>query len=126
MVVMVTTTTELIETGEQRDSRGRKRMPAQRREALVAAWSASGLTQAQFARREGVKYPTFAHWVQQARRRGLSPATGGKVQFAEVRMPAIPPASVARAGVEVRLLDGVVVRGEDVQQLAAVVRALRR
>ena len=69
---MVTTTTELIETGEQRDSRGRKRTPARRRDELVRAWRSSGLTQAQFARREGLKYPTFAHWVQEARRRGLA------------------------------------------------------
>jgi predicted DNA-binding protein (UPF0251 family) len=32
----------------------------------VSAWQGSGLTQAAFAKREGVRYSTFAHWVQQA------------------------------------------------------------
>jgi len=122
---MVTTTTELIETGEQRDSRGRKRTPARRRDELVRAWRSSGLTQAQFARREGLKYPTFAHWVQESRRRGMTAPTGAKVLFAEVRVPTVPAAKPASPVLEVGLPDGVIVRGADVQKLAALVRALR-
>lgn len=122
---MVTTTTELIETGERHDSRGRKRTPARRRDELVRAWRASGLTQAQFARREGVRYPTFAHWVQEARRREVASPAGAKVMFAEVRMPASPAAMPEAASLELQLPDGVVVRGADVQKLAALVRALR-
>ena len=65
---MVTNTTvELVETGEQRDRIGRRITPTARRAELVAAWRASGLTQAAFARREGIIYSSFAAWVQAER-----------------------------------------------------------
>lgn len=54
---------EVVETGEKRDRVGRKITPASGREELVGAWRRSGLTQAEFARQEGVRYPTFASWV---------------------------------------------------------------
>ena len=44
------------------------------------------------------------------------------MQFAQVQLPAAVPTA---ASLEVRLADGVVVRGDDVQKLAALVRALR-
>ncbi len=81
---------ELVETGEKRDRVGRKITPASRREELVGAWQRSGLTQAEFARREGVRYPTFASWVQQARAAsGARKSAVSKVRFAEtgVRKP---------------------------------------
>lgn len=112
---------ELVETGKTRDRRGRRITPAERREELVAAWRQSGLTQAEFARREGVRYPTFASWVQQARK-----AAGGKqtpapqVRFAEVQAAAMEAAPL----LEVRLPDGTVVRGASAREVAAVVRAL--
>jgi len=52
MVTNTTATTELVETGETRDRLGRKITPVARREELVGAWQGSGLTQAEFARRE--------------------------------------------------------------------------
>lgn len=55
-----------------------------------------------------MKYLTFAHWVQQMRRRAELTGVGEKIQFAEVR-----------------LSDGTIVRGDDVLKLAALVRALR-
>jgi len=108
---------ELVETGEKRDARGRRVTPAERREALVAEYRQSGLTQAAFARREGVTYSTFAGWVQRSRRpRGSRRAP---VRFAEVRLP------LPAAGLEVRLPDGTVVRGGEAAGLAALVRALK-
>ena len=122
MVTNTTAMAELVETGETRDQLGRKITPAARREELVAAWRQSGLTQAAFARREGVRYPTFASWVQQARRTGgRMPASAPKVRFAEVQMPT----TRSVPAVEVRLTDGTVVRGANAAEVAAVVRALR-
>jgi transposase-like protein len=113
---------QVVETGEKRDRLGRRITPARRREELVAAWRQSGLTQAAFARREGVRYPTFATWVQQARPgEPRSKASSQKVRFAEVRLPASAP----MPPVEVRMADGTVVRGASARELAAVVRALR-
>jgi transposase-like protein len=74
---MVTNTTELkasaeallVETGEKRDRIGRRITPGFRRAELVAAWQSSGLTQAEFARKEGIIYSSFAAWVQAARDR---------------------------------------------------------
>jgi transposase-like protein len=113
---------ELVETGEKRDRVGRKITPRVRREELVRAWRHSGLTQAEFARREGVQYPTFASWVQQARagsltRKGAAP----KMRFAEVPWPA----NFGPAALEVRLPDGTMLRGGSVVELAALARALR-
>lgn len=109
---------ELVDTGEKRDSRGRRVTPGERRAELVQAYRQSGLTMAAFARREGVKYPTFAGWVSKSGR--LSGKRRSPVRFAEVSVP-VPMAVV----LEVRLPDGTVLRGGDVAGLAALVRALR-
>lgn len=122
MVTNTTETMELVETGEKRDRVGRTITPASRREELVGAWQCSGLTQAEFARREGVRYPTFASWVQQQRvAKGTQPSAVPKVRFAEVQLPA----TVGTPTVEVRLADGTLVRGASVHEVLAVVRALR-
>ena len=122
MVTNTTATAELVDTGETRDQLGRKITPRVRRAELVALWRQSGLTQAAFARREGVRYPTFASWVQQARPAGRQrEAPVPKVRFAEVQVPAV----MHGPAVEVRLADGTVVRGASAQAVAAVVRALR-
>jgi transposase-like protein len=118
------TDTTLVETGERRDRIGRKITPPARRAELVAAWRESGLTQAAFARREGVIYSSFAAWVQAERRGGSRapvPTAPGKITFAEVRMPA----TVAPVGLEVRLPDGTILRGGSAVDLAKLARALR-
>jgi transposase-like protein len=112
-------TTEVVETGEKRDERGRRILPAEGRDALVAAYEGSGLTQRAFAAREGVKFTTFVSWLARRRRRGGVPR---KPAFTEVSLPAL-----SRPGlIEVVLIDGIVVRGADVEQLSAVVAKLRR
>jgi hypothetical protein len=122
MVTNTTATMELVETGVKRDRVGRKITPASRREELVGAWQHSGLTQAEFARQEGVRYPTFASWVQQQRAAKRTPPSAvAKVRFAEVQLPA----TVGMPPVEVRLADGTLVRGASVREVLAVVRALR-
>jgi transposase-like protein len=64
---MTTTTeppTQIIKT----DSRGRLRMSAERRESLLDEFERSGASGAKFAQLMGIKYPTFANWVQRRRR----------------------------------------------------------
>jgi transposase-like protein len=114
--------TQLIETGEKRDGRGRKIRPADHRAEYVRTYQSSGLTMAAFARREGLKYSTFAGWVLKGSARGhgrLAP-----VRFAEMRLP-IPAPSSPAPEMEVRLVDGTVARGTNAVELAALVRALR-
>ena len=50
------------------DTRGRVRTSREQRRVIVAEFERSGLSAAQFARRTGLKYSTFALWVQHYRR----------------------------------------------------------
>lgn len=110
---------ELVDDGTKRDRKGRRIMSPERIQALVGEFEESGLTLAAFARRVGVKYPTFVGWVYKQRARRGSTA---KVRFAQLQLPA---PSVLRPELSVTLTDGVVVRGNDCNALAALVRALR-
>jgi transposase-like protein len=135
---MGTIVAEVIDMGEKRDGRGRRITAARRREELVKAYHASGMTMAAFARREGVKYATFAHWVIKAAKASGPAAPGSAsvpkptpIRFAELKLPA-PPAvhpqlrkPAVREGLEARLPDGTVLRGNNPAELAALIRALR-
>lgn len=115
---MGSVTAEVIDTGERRDSRGRRVVPPAQRQALIAAFRASGVTMAKFARREGINYTTFAGWMQ---REGAT-AMGGPIKFAELKMPATCPPG---GSLEIRLPDGTVVCGSGVADLVTLIRALR-
>lgn len=122
-----TLTAVVVEDGQRRDRRGRVSWPRQRKEELLAEYERSGLSQAAFARRAGVRYPTFAHWVQERRRSGdgatPAPALSPASRFVELRLPATPTSAAAE--LSVTLPDGVVLRGAEPKALAALVRALR-
>lgn len=114
-------TAEVIDTGDRRDVRGRRRFPAAQRAEYVRLYRQSGMTQAAFAKREGLGYSTFTHWVQKAARKEAAvTARGDVVEFAQVPWPATGSISL-----EVRLPDGTVLRGERAEELAKLVRALR-
>lgn len=89
---------------------------------LVAAWSQSGLSQAEFCRRRGVNGGTFAWWKRQlekaagpaaarpavtsvgAKRRGRPPKTAAR--FVEVRLAGTSSASTSASMYEVMLAGG--------------------
>ena len=75
------------------DTRNRVVTPPERREALLDEFEHSGLSAARFAALTGLKYPTFAAWVQQRRRR---------------RAPDAPPPAASDATTAVRWLEAVV------------------
>ena len=66
---------------------------------LVAAWSRSGLSQAEFCRRRGVKVASLAWWKRQLhkpdgdlpKRRGRPPKTASR--FVEVRLAGVSSAT---------------------------------
>ncbi len=89
---------------------------AQERDAYVQAYRASGLTQKAFAKREGINYTTFVTWVTAAAR-----ATASGAKFTEVSLP-LPTRGTM---LEVCFADGTLVRGENAQQVVALVRLLR-
>jgi hypothetical protein len=68
------------------DARGRVRVPAERREALLDEFERSGLSGVKFAQQAGVNYKTFGLWVRK-RRAARESAGGGSsarpVAFAE-------------------------------------------
>jgi transposase-like protein len=115
-------TAELVETGEKRDTRGRRVTPTARRAQLVQIYRGSGVTMAEFARREKIKYATFAGWVAKA---ADSTVSQGPIKFAEVQLPFAPPRRPAGESLEVQLPDGTVLRGGRVADVVALVRALR-
>ncbi len=52
----------------KQDAAGRVWTPRERREEVLDEFEKSGLPAAQFAAHVGVKYPTFATWVQKRRK----------------------------------------------------------
>jgi len=113
---------EEVETLEvaKHDGRGRRLAAAGEREKLLVAYHASGLTQVGFAEREGINRFTLATWLRKERLAAAKPAAGAAPRFLEVRVP-----PVAGFSLEVVMADGLVLRGHDGQQLAALVRRLR-
>ena len=110
-----------MDHGERRDRLGRRHVPVERRRELLADFRASGLTRTAFARREGLRYTTLCTWVQrEPKAPGRPKPPGALVQFAEVALPAS-----AAGRLEVRLADGTTLHGGQVEELAALVRALR-
>ena len=96
----MTSTNESAEILKQ-DGRGRVRVPAERRDALLDEFERSGASGAQFARLAGIKYATFAGWVLRRRKlRGRSAKTSPS-SAVDVDHP------VVRAG-PVRLFEAVV------------------
>jgi len=123
--------TEVVVGDERmRDRKGRKQLTEARWEALMSEYEGSGLTQAEFARRNGLVYTTFAHRVQR-RRRDAKAGTPCAPRFVEVKpaLPLVPPVAApptaAPVELSVTLPDGVVLRGAEPVALAALARALR-
>jgi len=59
------------------DTRGRVRIPVERREALLDEFEKSGMSGAKFARFAGIKYATFANWTL-ARRKAKAAESPGR------------------------------------------------
>lgn len=86
-------------TGERllkTDTRGRVRTPAKRRKALLKEFAGSELSARKFAAMVGVRYSTFAHWVQRFREEG------GEIA------PVQPVALVSPAEAPVRWMEAIV------------------
>ncbi len=117
------------------DVLGRVRMPADRREAILDAFEQSGMSGQAFAAQIGVKYPTFATWVQKRRRqRGqypekkLSGPVSSEFTFVEAQMEKAPVES-SQGVLEVQTAEGVklMIRSQDEVALAAqLIRSLNK
>lgn len=114
------------------DTIGRVRTAAPQREALLDAYETSGLSGPEFAARHGVKYQTFATWLQKRKRRTggypamAAPDGGGAfpLLLAEVECPdRLPPSTVP---LEIRLPGGATVAIHGDAQLGLAVELLRQ
>jgi transposase-like protein len=111
-----TTAAEVVIEDFKRDRKGRKITPRAKREELVEAYRASGLTMAQFARQEGINWLTLAKWSS---RIGKSQAP---VQFAEVKLGL----AAAAWPYEVTLPNGITVRSASAPALVALLELIRK
>ena len=84
----------------KQDARGRVLVTAARREALLEEFERSGSSAMRFARLAGIKYSTFANWVQ-ARRRGRALVRTATCEGSE-------GGALAGSGSEVRLFEALV------------------
>ena len=105
------------------DSKGRVRISKEQRRVILAEFERSGLSAARFARQTGLKYPTFAAWVQHSRRPKRPPTKPLRLLEAVA-----VPAAVATP-LLVQLPGGARVELREENQIAllvAVVRALEK
>lgn len=144
----------IAEDGEviKQDRRGRVRVSNQRRGALLAEFDGSSMSAAEFARWAGIKYQTFAGWVQKRRRTALIAGHGLReplssppaTQFAAVpcRESAVPTLSWIEAQIAepshqvppqehsagkplvLHIPGGAHVRLDDTQSMAELLKAL--
>ena len=70
------------------DTRGRVRVPAQRREELLDEFERSGISAMRFAQMAGVNYGTFANW-RQKRRSARAQQSQGQSQAAAAQAPSV-------------------------------------
>ena len=72
----MTSTNEEMKTLKS-DTKGRVRVPVERREELLNEFEGSGISAMRFAKLAGVKYATFANWRQKRRKtRAQVPESG--------------------------------------------------
>ncbi len=102
------------------DEAGRVWTPRELRDAVLDEFERSGMPATQFAARLGVKYPTFASWVQQ-RRKSRSGAKSLRWVEATVAAPAQSPGK----SLTVQLPGGAHVEVGDVEQAKIAVLLLR-
>ena len=95
--------------GSRKDTRGRVRRTAEQRRELLRRYEASGLSKAEFCRRNEVNLGTFCPWVEAARRGKRAEAAGGaaEVRFAEVELAL---GGGSRAPIEIEVPGGVTIR----------------
>jgi len=103
------------------DEAGRVWTPRELRDAVLDEFECSGMPATQFAARLGVKYPTFASWVQQRRK---SRSDDGKtLRWVEALVAA--PAQLPGKSLTVQLPGGARMEVVDVEQAKIAAHLLR-
>jgi len=112
------------------DAIGRVHMPKYKRELILDRFEESGMTGLAFAKHVGVKYPTFASWIQKRRRdRGGRRASGPKEAESSISLfKAVVdgPSMSSRCGLELESVGGTRIRLERSEQIPMAVALLRQ
>ncbi len=109
---------ELVENGVKRDRRGRRITNIDERIRLIESYLASGLTQIDFSKREGMNKNTLVYWLKQYRdRKNKKERRSNFVEVGAIRSQS--------ASLEVVLVDGTCIRGNSASEIAAMIKALR-
>ncbi len=130
----MTSTIDSVGPVLQADTAGRVRTPPERRAHLLEEFAQSGLSGAKFAALAGIRYSTFAGWVQRRRKaQGISttPAKGTEpMRWLEaVVEQAQNPGALNCAGLVLELPGGIRAQIGNMNQAvlaAALVRALEK
>lgn len=110
------------------DVLGRVRIPPSKRESILDAFERSGMSGVAFAKHIGVKYPTFATWVQGRRRaRGDYPNPESKAVKAPLALveAVVDGGGESSMGVEVEAPGGLKLRVRDRGDVALAAELLR-
>jgi len=108
------------------DKAGRVRMPADKRQEILAEFDRCGVSGAAFAKMIGVKYSTFASWAQRHRRVGSAPTAGAKRARARKPMAFVEARAVSPViALELELPGQIRVRLSDPAQIPLAVALLR-
>jgi transposase-like protein len=106
------------------DTKGRVRTSKEQRRIILAEFERSGLSAPEFARRTGLKYSTFAAWVQRYRR-PKRPGSKSAVRLLEAVVASAP----LNSSLQVQLPGGARLEVREASQIplaAALVRALEK
>lgn len=119
-------TTEIL----KQDSLGRVRTPKEKREKILAEYERSGMSGVQFAEYAGIKYQTFATWVQKRKRAPSKKTAPAKQAVAGRWLEAViggsePPES-GKSGLVLELPGGIRMRVEDERQAVLAAAVLRQ
>ena len=87
------TSTSAVKLPVTVDTRGRVRTSKEQRRVILGEFERSGMSAAEFARRTGLKYSTFAFWVQRYRRT-KRPAGKAPMRLLEAVLTPATPATV--------------------------------
>ena len=113
-----------VESGKS-DRQGRRIRGTAEWSSILDRYDSSGLTQAAFCAREGLRFGTLVAWLGRRRKNGgnLSAPELPEPKFHELSLNCTPDSP--SANLEVTLTDGTVLRGTQARELADLIRFLR-
>ena len=109
------------------DTKGRVRTSKEQRRLVLLEFERSGLSATRFAKRAGIKYSTFAAWVQRYRRAKRSARPPAVHLLEAVVAPAPSSPTTALLGLKIHLPGGAwleIEKPDQVSLAAALVRTL--